>query len=227
MIIGVAVLVLGLGAGAFIVLNKDKDEAKNDSASQTDDADTSDTDTQEPENALGADFEALEGSYKMTISGTQSGEKVSSVYVVDEDGDMSTVYEQDGESFEMRVVGGVTYMQMDGSWFKYPAQAGADNTINPDDFAITPEDISAEEQAGMKSLGTQDCVAGRCRVYELNDMVTETKSIIQIDEDTNRIVSVSNIDETTGDELTITYEYDENTDVVAPANAQEFGVPQQ
>lgn len=207
----IAGVVLLIGGGiAFWQLQDDEPEL----AQET----TENGITQEEAAQLAIVAENMAGaSYVATISGTTPQGDIDSLLEFDGEGSYSFTASQAGQSVQFVVTPEATFSCEGDQCFELPR--GQEDEL----FAFNIDDFTYDEAALTdfvdiaRKVGQEDCPAGTCDVWEI-EQDGET-SRLYIDIDTNRISQASG---SGGDgEFTIVYEYRDVT-ITAPENVQPF-----
>ncbi len=206
----IAVLVLGGGGAAYLATQKDDTSDSSTSESSSEHSDSDDHSAGETFNPkITADM-----AFVATISGTSDGVE-SLAGTIESDGKGNTHFSgtQAGETAEYFVLADGSYIFcQDGTCYKTPTASGEE----PDDYNFRQEDID-KFKATAVHLGEEDCPAGKCDVWQVNDDGTDTKIYIS---KSNQYVSQV-IGTQDGDTFKIVYDFKDVT-VTPPTDVQDI-----
>ncbi|MCA9323832.1 hypothetical protein KC992_01890 [Candidatus Saccharibacteria bacterium] len=213
----IAVLVIA-GGGAAFVLTRSNDE---DSTSGTNNASNSQSNDQSSNasNNEGRTFNpkaTASQAFVATISGTSEGsETLSGTIESDGQGNSHFIGTQAGQTAEYYTLSDGTYIFcQNGACYKASAENSADEA---DDYSFKEEDILKFRDTASY-VGTDDCPAGTCDVWQVNDNGTDTR--IYIDTKTQYVSQVVGTQD--GDTFKVVYEFKDNVTVTPPTDIKDI-----
>lgn len=176
MILLAGLILIGLGiAGLYLLPSND-----NSSSSSTDQ--TSNASNQDNQSS-GKEFKAIamkDRAFEATLKGNAGDSEVNATILSDGKGNSKYSGEADGEKFESYITADGGYILCnDGSCFKLPTtqeQTGLD----PSTYTYDEEDYN-EFRSIAKYIGTEDCPAGTCDVWQIEKDGATTKVFVSND----------------------------------------------
>lgn len=137
-----------------------------------------------------------------------------------------SIMEFDGQTMESMTVDGVSYMKMDGQWYRQDPVEGDDHHMDGMDEDLTDEvDSLFEEEKAAKTeynrLGTEACGDATCVKYEIYTTdEPDDKYTIWVDEDKARVMRMQ-MSDGEGGIVDMMYTYGP-VDITAPADAKDM-----
>jgi hypothetical protein len=228
-VIGLLVAILLVAGGVFFFVSGDDDSstANNDSSQQDNNSDSAMTPN--TDNFLGLNTAALQGAYQLMVTSNEDGQDLEGTFLLDGNGNVSTMVTVDGQSSGLISLDGVTYFQNpeSGEWFFYPAGSASAPTFDLDDLAISNDDIDEiSNDSTVEDLGEMPCSLGTCRVWSSVDPVDDETSVVKVQKDTGLLSDVELTNNATGEVTTIMYQYPGDVSITAPEGATEFELPE-
>ena len=213
LLIGIVVLVVGAGGATFFALNQSDDTTEN--GSQTNQ--TSERSDAENNNSEPTFNPQITGNkaFVATIEGTSEGSQAITG-TIESDGEGNLRFEgvTAGESAEYYILADGRYIVCQaGSCFSTSSETSG---FSADDYNVTDDDV-AEFKDTATYVGKEDCPAGTCDVWQVNDEGVETKIYISTkDSLVSQVVGVDDVDT-----FKIVYEYKDVT-INPPTNVQDI-----
>lgn len=207
-----AVIVVGLLAGVFLAFfsANEQDETVNQQASEEELEQGSQTEEAALFNPLPMD----EVGFRATLTGTSNEGPVDAIMEYDGEGSSRFESTQNGQVMEFIITPTAAYSCENSNCVMFDTTTDNMSFFNPEDYTYGDGDYATFRDEAVY-LGREDCPAGTCHAWEVED--EDTTSLIYIETQTTRISQV--VSSGPDGDITVTYEYEDIT-ITPPENAQ-------